>query len=165
MNENPTTGDGAEIGGYRPQRPFETAFDGWRATREWSNTVTVRHTLGYDPEREQDPGDDAEWWADGADRHLVEIDTNYKATRPGQHPVQLTRGDAARLASAVLQAVGDTFHYLRAGRLRPTEAVELLRALEDVEGHLAELRSHALSDLITGALPDVDEHDEQEEQS
>lgn len=161
QNENQTTtgsGEETEIGGWPAveRRDMAVTFNGWSAPGEWANTVTVEPTAAYDPTIDQNAADDTEW-ADGGGRHLVEIDTNYKASRPGQHPVMLTRADAARLAAAVLRAIEDTFHYRRVGRLRPTEAAELLRELEGVEADLAELRSHALADLIAATIPDPDE--------
>jgi hypothetical protein len=50
----------------------------------------------------------------------------------------------------VLQATEDTFHYMRCGQLRPSEAAALLHALQAVEYQLTELREHALGDLLDG---------------
>jgi hypothetical protein len=103
----------------------------------------------------------------GAVWELVEIDTNYKPSRPGQHPVRLTRPDAVKLAGSVLEATEDTFHYLRCGRLRPIEAKELLEALQHVEYQLNEIREHALGDLLEGVGlshdPDAEKADTNEE--
>ncbi|WP_436493413.1 hypothetical protein [Actinokineospora sp. HUAS TT18] len=90
-------------------------------------------------------------------RHLVEIDTNYKATRVGQHPVRLTRGDAVALAAHVLAATEDTFHMSRVGRLRAAEAAALLGELDRVEYALQELRDHALEDLLSDTALDTNE--------
>ncbi|HJQ46888.1 MAG TPA: hypothetical protein VJ870_11285 [Amycolatopsis sp.] len=145
-------------------QPFRTSFQGWTANPdsldEWANTVTVEAVTGYDPAAEEAARGqlDLDEHADsGGDRELVEIDTNYKATRPGQHPVRLTRTDAARLAAAILEATEDTFHYTRCGRLRPADATDLLAAIRDVEFQLSELRDHALTDLLIGTGLDVDE--------
>jgi hypothetical protein len=136
----------------RPVEPYSASFEGYTAhADDWPNTVRVEAVTGYDPRNEADQFD-ADTFADNqlGERGLVEIDTNYKATRPGEHPVRLTRADAVQLAGAVLQATDDTFHYLRCGRLRPSEAAELLRALQHVEYQLTELREHALGDLLDG---------------
>jgi hypothetical protein len=79
------------------------------------------------------------------ERQLIRIDTNHKPTRRSDHPVDLTRTDAVRLAVALLRATEDTF---QRGRLHPTEAAELLRELGEVDYALAELRAHALGDLL-----------------
>lgn len=142
---------------YHAPEPFEAAMEGWSSghVEDWPNTVTVRATDGWEPsadgtyplahEREQD-GD----YADQAgQRHLVEVDTNYKSTRRGQHPVRLTRADAVHLAARIVHATEDTFHYMRCGRLRAAEAAGVLNALNDLDCALAELRDHALQDLLT----------------
>lgn len=146
-----------ETSSYQPPQPFETySVEGWTSghAEDWPNTVTVRATDGWEAsedgtfplaqEREQD-GD----YADQAgERHLVEVDTNYKPTRPGPHPVRLTRTDAIHLAARIADATQDTFHYMRCGRLRATEAAGVLNALNDLECALADLRDHALQDLL-----------------
>jgi hypothetical protein len=140
-----------QLPSYRPAKPFSASFEGYTATAaDWPNTVTVESVTGYDPTHAET--DEGETYADAnGNCELVEIDTNYKASRPGEYPVRLTRGDAINLAGAVLRATEDTFHFTRCGQLRPTEAAELLRALEDVEHQLADLRAHALSDLLADA--------------
>jgi hypothetical protein len=77
----------------------------------------------------------------------VRVDTNYKPTRVGEHPVDLGRNEAAGLAAALLEAIEDTFHYGRVGELRAIEAAQLLSALDEVDYALANLRAHALDDL------------------
>ena len=78
---------------------------------------------------------------------------SWSASRPAtslaarSNPVDLARVDAAKLAGAVLEAIDDTFHYTRVGRLQANEAMHLLRALTMVDYHLSELRSHAIDDL------------------
>ena len=59
---------------------------------------------GYDPRNEPDQSDAGSFADQFGERGLVRIDTNYKATRPGEHRVRLTRADAVQLAGAVLQA-------------------------------------------------------------
>ena len=147
-----------------PQAPFRATFEGWTSEPdsldEWPNTVTVEAVTGYDAAAAEASAEDRldlDEHADAAgDRELVEIDTNYKATRPGQHPVRLTRTDAARLAGAILEATENTFHYTRCGRLRPADAKDLLAAIRDVEFQLGELRDHALTDLLIGAGLETD---------
>lgn len=149
-----------EVSSHQAPEPFEAAMEGWSSldADDWPNTVTVRAVDGWEPaadgtyplahEREQD-GD----YADQAGgRHLVEVDTNYKATRPGQHPVRLTRADAVHLAARIVDATEDTFHYMRCGRLRAAEAAAVLNALNDLDCAIAELRDHALQDLLTDTV-------------
>ncbi|NKQ54993.1 hypothetical protein HFP15_19095 [Amycolatopsis sp. K13G38] len=155
-------------------QPFQASFEGWNANPDslddWPNTVSVEAVTGYDPAAEDAASvageRDLDEYADThGERELVEIDTNYKPTRPGQHPVRLTRVDAARLAAAILQATEDTFHYTRCGRLRPADAKELLEALRDVEYQLSELRDHALTDLLIGTGLDRDPMNTADEES
>ena len=79
------------------------------------------------------------------DRQLIRIDTNHKPTRRSDHPVDLTRPDTVRLAVALLLAAEDTFQH---GRLRSSEAAELLGELGEFDYALAELHAHALGDLL-----------------
>lgn len=130
---------------YARLAPYASSFQGVALAGEWANTVTVTTVALYDPiER---PEEEAEWAADYGERQLVRVDTNYKPTRLGQHPVDLGRAEAAGLAAAVLEAIEDTFHYGRVGELRAAEAAQLLSALDEVDHALANLRSHALGDL------------------
>jgi hypothetical protein len=135
-------------------QPFEQSVEGWTSgiPDDWPNTVTVSTVTGYDAQ-ETDPTAaeqvDGEPYADTAgNRELVQIDTNYKPTRTGQHPVRLTRVDAIQLATHILAATEDTSHYARCGQLRATEAAEVLRALEELDFALTDLRTHALGDLL-----------------
>jgi hypothetical protein len=143
-------------------RPFTASLTGHtNSPEEWPNTVTVTTCQTYDPTPDHtttdEHGDTVTDWADQhGTRQLIEIDTNYKPTRPGQHPVRLTRTDATQLATTVLRAIEDTFHHSRVGRLRPAEAAELLRTLEDLDHALVDLRGHALDDLLHGAGLDPD---------
>jgi hypothetical protein len=139
---------------YARLAPYEKSFEGTAPDGEWANTVNVTTVAGYDPTRH--PEEKAERAADYGDRQLVRIDTDYKATRPGRHPVGLSRPDAVRLAAAVLEAIDDTFDYGRVGELRAAEAAQLLSVLDEVDYALAELRSHALGDLCKriGVDPD-----------
>ncbi|MFF4598129.1 hypothetical protein [Amycolatopsis sp. NPDC001319] len=62
----------------------------------------------------------------------------------------MTRVDAITFATAVVRAAEDTFHGLRCGRLRPHEAKDVLAVVTEAEYALAELRDHALDDLLHG---------------
>jgi hypothetical protein len=139
---------------YARLAPYEGSFQGVALDGEWANTVSVTTVALYDPTER--PEEEAEWAADYSERQLVRVDTNYKPTRLGQHPVDLGRADAAGLAAAVLEAIEDTFHYGRVGELRAVEAAQLLSALDEVDYALANLRSHALGDLCKriGIEPD-----------
>lgn len=131
--------------------PRQTSVEGYAPPGEWPNTVTVTTVSAYDPDLQQRADthpDEAEWAADHADRQLVRVDTNYKPSRPGAQPVNLTRTGAVNLAAAVLEAIEDTFHYTRVGELRATEAAELLEALGEVDAALLQLREHTLGDLL-----------------
>jgi hypothetical protein len=129
---------------YQPPTPFSARFEGYTANpgdlEQWSNTVTVEAvehwSIGQRGEVEEPIEKDADF---GDVRQLVEIDTNDKPGRSGEHPVRLTRADAMRFAAAVLRATGDTFHYSRCGQLRPAEAAELLLALREIEVELDEI--------------------------
>jgi hypothetical protein len=102
-----------------------------------------------------DPASAKDTAADYADlqgeRQLVEVDTNYKATRSGDHPVRLTRAAALELATHLILATEDTFHYARVGRLNAAQAAELLHAMDSVQHALQDLREHALQDLLHDA--------------
>jgi hypothetical protein len=118
-------------------KPFTASFAGWTtASDDWGNPVTVQAVEHWDAGFGGEVTDTDEDYADrGAVWELVETDTNYKPSRPSQHPVRLTRPDAVKLAGSVLEATEDTFHY-SIGRLRPIEAKELLEALQHVEYQL-----------------------------
>jgi hypothetical protein len=131
---------------YADLGPYTQAFQGIASGGEWANSVSVTTVGMYDPTAEH-PQEEADWAADFADRQLVRVDTNYKSTRPGAHPVDLSRPDAVRYAAAVLEAIEDTFHNARVGELRAAEAAELLTVLADVDAALSNLREHALFDL------------------
>ncbi|WP_103348699.1 hypothetical protein [Amycolatopsis sp. CA-128772] len=148
---------------HAPRRPFSASFEGWTPDPEdleqWPNSVRVEVVEGYDSTFTGEVTDDDLNHADyGETRQLVEIDTNYKPTRDGQHPVRLTRGDAARLAATVLGAIGDTFTSRHLGSLRAGEAVDLMLALETVATTLQRVRFSALADLAEELEPaDADE--------
>src|SRR5437016_1067221 len=84
---------------YEPPQPFERSMESWTAgaPEDWANTVSVRVVSGYDPAADAgrtdtgehaDPSEYLAGYADaGGQREFVEIDTNYKPSRPGQHPV------------------------------------------------------------------------------
>lgn len=136
--------------------PYEKSLEGTAPGGGWANCVLVTTVAVYDPTER--PEAEAEWAADHGERQLIRVDTNYKATRLGEHPVDLSRTDAVRLAAAVLEAVEDTFHYSRVGGLRTEEAALLLSVLDEVDYSLASLRAHALDDLCAriGIDPDGD---------
>ena len=152
---------------YQPPTPFSASFEGYTANpddlEQWPNTVTVEAVEHWSIGQRGEVEEPIEKYADFGDvRQLVEIDTNYKPGRPGQHPVRLTRADAMTFAAAVLRATGDTFHYSRCGQLRPAEAAELLQALREIEVELDEIREHALADLLDGTGLGEDQPDEPE---
>ncbi|MEC3976251.1 hypothetical protein [Amycolatopsis sp. H20-H5] len=145
-------------------KPFSESFEGYTANpddlEQWPNSVTVEAVEGYDATFTGEVADKDWDFADvGETRQLVEIDTNYKPTRKGEHPVRLTRTDAVKFATSVLTATEDTFDFRRCGQLRPVEAKELLEALREVEHRLSDIREHALSDLIAGVGLDDDTTD------
>src|SRR2546423_15336266 len=112
--------------------PYRAAMEGWDpyaddpariGTFAWPNTVSISVVTGWGAPALGDHYD----YADAGDqRELVEIDTNYKDTRPGECPVQLTRTAAIEFAEHVLTAAEDNFHYGRVGRLRAAEAAQAL---------------------------------------
>ncbi len=116
-------------------RAFTASVEGFTpagAEFRYANTVTVSLAGAEDPalaEHVEAHPEEIEWAADLGWRQLVRMDTNYKPSRPGTHPVDLTREDAVWLAAALLAAVDDTFHYSRVGQLRSAEAARLLRCL------------------------------------
>lgn len=141
------------------QRPFTASFEGWTPDPDdltlWPNTVTVEtvEDCATTVTGTLAAGEDV--YADrGNCRHLVEVDTNYKPGRTGQHPVRLTRVDALQFAEAVLNAVTDTFNAHRAGTLRPAEARGLLPFVREVAAALERLREQATADLGTDPLTD-----------
>jgi len=132
-----------------PLRAYETAFTGWMAgDSEWGDQPHRARDRGVGPGPQPAGVPESDWAADVGERQLVELDTHYKPTRPGPHPVRLTRKDAAELATAVLCALEDTFHAGRVGHLRGSEAAELLDALSETAFALEELRDHAIGDLL-----------------
>lgn len=134
------------------EAPVRTVFTGEPVDGDWplGNTVTVEVIETDNPSFVADTAqarDEAEWGADGYTRPLVRIDTNYKESRPGPHPVELTRQVTVDLAAALLTAVEDTFHRSRYGRLTAAEALALLRRLDGVDAAVLELRAHTIADL------------------
>jgi hypothetical protein len=151
----------------QPHQPFSASFQGWTANpddlEDWPNTVSVEATEYWGVGFQGEVTEEDEKYADFGDgRHLVLIDTNYKPTREGQHPVRLTRTDAAQLAAAVLEAIGDTFTSRHLGSLRTAEAVDLMLALETVATTLQRLRRNALVDLAEELEPESDDVDDAE---
>lgn len=145
-----------------PRDPYRAVFSSFIGTGErdltapgapWPSTVTVDVVEGFDPDGElADPRDVG--YADvGQVVQLVELDTNYKDTRASEYPVQLTRVDAIRFVAAVLRAVEGTFDASRVGCLRRAEGIEVLDALGELDGVLAQVRVHAVGDIAC----DIDE--------
>ena len=105
--------DHAAADAFARLAPYEKSLEGTAPGGGWANYVLVTTGAVYDPTER--PAAEAEWAADHGERQLIRVDTNYKTTRLGEHPVDLSRTDAVRLAAAVLEAVEDTFHYSRVG--------------------------------------------------
>ena len=143
---------------HRPSEPFTAAVEGWSADSiaDVPNTVSVS-VVTAETNDQPPAGEDVDYADSYGARELVQIDTNYKPTRTGPYPVRLTRVDTVRLAVHLLQATEDTFHYSRSGPLRARDAAQLLRALEEVDFALNDLRSHALSDLLRDTATDPEE--------
>src|SRR5688572_13775737 len=126
---NPAGRDALPASGWDPSwsgafdAPVRVSLTGEPMEGDWplSNEVTVevveRANAAFTDDTEQ-ARDEVEWAADTFNRSLVRIDTNYKLTRDGQHPVELTRADAVELATALLRAIDDTFNPDRVGSLR-----------------------------------------------
>jgi hypothetical protein len=134
------------------EAPVRMVFTGEPVDDDWplGNTVTVEVIETDNPSFVADTAqarDEAEWAADGYTRPLVRIDTNYKESRPGPPPVELTRLVAVDMAAALLAAVEDTFHRSRYGRLDASKALALLQRLDGVDAALLELRAHTVADL------------------
>lgn len=172
MDNHQTTPDAttapAEPAPFAGFKPYEAAIEGWTPgdpnntadlLTDWPNSVAVTTIEGWSsitPDTES-PDEAEEEYADNAyGRQLVEIDTNYKPTRTSEHPVRLTRTQTIALAVHLLEATEDTFHGARVGRLRATEAAELLQALGAVDAALLDLREHALGDLAYDLNPEQD---------
>lgn len=143
-----------EFDSYMPKiEPYHASMEGWNPYPDdpapvdicdWPNTVSISVvTVCGAPTLDDNDYADA-----GEQRELVEIDTNYKDTRPGEYPVRLTRTAAIDLTDHVLKAAEDTFHYGRVGRLRATEAAQLLQTIERMQATLQNVREHALQDLL-----------------
>jgi hypothetical protein len=103
-----STADDAAADVFTRHAPYKRSLDGTAPDGGRANNVLVTAVAVYDPT--EHPDEEAMWAADFGERQLVRVDTNYKATRRGEHPVDLSRPDAARLAAAVLEALEDTFH-------------------------------------------------------
>lgn len=80
----------------------------------------------------------------GSTTTLVNVDTNYKDTRRGEHPVNLSLVDAVKAARALVEAAA--LAYSR-GVDDPQQSWELLSALSAVDGEVADLRDSLLLDL------------------
>ena len=91
---------------HEPRGPFVASFEGWTPDphdlEQWPNSVRVGSVESYDSTFTGEVTDEDLKYADfGEVRHLVEIDTNYKPTRDGEHPVRLTRLTAADALGAM----------------------------------------------------------------
>jgi hypothetical protein len=73
---------------------------------------------------------------------LVRVDTNYKPDRTGHHPVDLSLVDALKAAAALVRAVMNGYHMSD-----DVDAAELLRASQDVDGDLHDLRTVLLREV------------------
>lgn len=113
---------------------------------EWANSLSIETGEGSDPNDQY------------ATVALVLVDTNYKPSRTGQHPVWLTRVDAIRAAAALLGTVLEGYDDQA---VTPDAAAELLRTLQEVDSTVYDLREQLLIDLT----PDEEEQaaDEPEE--
>lgn len=157
---------------HRSLTPYWNYVEGSDSGRysDTPNCATVEAVTGDAPQHVNHGADDGWPYADrNGTRGLVKVDTNYKPTsRIGAYPVCLTREDAVQFASEVLEATEDTFHLARRGQLRPEEAGELLRALEGVDTVLAQLREHALGDLLDNTVhasssDELDDEDDEDD--
>lgn len=75
---------------------------------------------------------------------LVRVDTNYKATRPGQHPVNLSAVDAVKAARAIIEAAGTA---LNRSEVDLVQSWGLLTALSSVDAEVSDLRDSLMLDL------------------
>jgi hypothetical protein len=76
---------------------------------------------------------------------LVNVDTNYKDTRRGEHPVNLSMVDAVKAARALVEASARAY-----GRMiddDPAQSWDLLSALSAVDAEVSDLRDSLLLDL------------------
>ncbi len=160
ISNTDTSSTPGTLGGYPPlpavswiDQPVQVSFTGEPLDDglPFGNTITVGvvdHATnpGFDTSSTEAAAE-REWAADTDTRPLVRLDANYKSTRPGPFPVDLTRTAAVGLVAALLAAVEDTFHLSRVGSLRATEALALLDDLAAVDEALLDLRAHAVTDL------------------
>lgn len=79
-----------------------------------------------------------------SDAPLVRVDTNYKATRPGQHPVNLSAVDAVKAARAIIEAAGTA---LNRSEVDLVQSWDLLTALSSVDAEVSDLRDSLMLDL------------------
>lgn len=73
---------------------------------------------------------------------LVRVDTNYKATRPGQHPVNLSLLDAVKAATALVRSALDGYH-----QSDDVDALAILRSLSDMDTEVQVLRDVLLREV------------------
>lgn len=79
-----------------------------------------------------------------APHRWVHVDTNYKHTRPGQHPVDLSFVDAVKAARALIEAAALTYNRSQED---PAQSWDLLSALSAVDAEVSDLRDSLLLDL------------------
>jgi hypothetical protein len=103
---------------------------------------------------EGDHGDDAmgirntlsiearEHWAGEQEIAVVQVDTNYKATRQGDYPVNLTLVDALNAATALVRVVMAAYE-----ASDDRDPVGLLRGLSLLDSEVLELREVLLCDV------------------
>lgn len=155
--DNDDTGTPATPPFSFPPEPQPSVFYGYSPTEEpsvddWPNSLSIGTAEGYNPAADtpRPPGFDYDPEQQFADRYgnvgLVLIDTNYKPTRTGEHPVRLTRTDAAQAAAALIENIQ---HTIRGGKLRASETVELLTALQSVDSAVFDLRDQLIYDMTS----------------
>ncbi|PWK81696.1 hypothetical protein C8D88_116107 [Lentzea atacamensis] len=81
-------------------------------------------------------------FTDAMETGLVRVDTNYKPTRPGKHPVDLSMTDAVGAASTLVQAALSAYH-----QTDEVDALTVMRALTELDGEIHLLRSVLLRDM------------------
>ncbi len=138
---------------YQPPEPFQASFEGYvEMPDDVANTVTVSATTYYELNVPDQEDEDCEFYADAAGaRELVTIDTNYKPTRPGAHPVHLHRTDAIRLAAALIDAAHKTpsTRSVAGSCRRPKPLRSSARAKLSTKGFSTYVHTLSLTSLLT----------------
>lgn len=78
----------------------------------------------------------------GSGTGLVRVDTNYKETRPGQHPVALSLLNAVNAASALIRSALTGYH-----QSDDVDALTILRAISDMDTEVQVLRDVLLREV------------------